>query len=261
MRTRFSLSVTLLCLLFAYPLSAALIDHFRGRYGAIEVFDTARKLSFRVNPPELSTPRNFCEFDHLALAIAAVDTGMVKDFSSSIESLLPELNERERANNSSLRSALRASNPKVFAKLSTLLTSRVTALQARNALPIGKGRSAFQILEWFKALQAKKLPLKPATVAALSSLLVQKRNGASRLWSFSSRCDEALGSNGQPQAVGASIGFVERPGLAPVFFAATVDGKSRSDLFNVAIRIRDQSLLELKIWEAASETKRGRQGR
>jgi beta-lactamase class D len=227
---------------------AALIDHFQGRYGAIEVFDTGKKLSFRVNPPELSTPRNFCEFDNLAVAITAVEAGLVKDFVTPIDALVPDLSERERAQSATLRSALRNGNPKVFAALAAKLGNRVQQLQTSNALPTGKARSAFQILEWFKAVQAKKIALKPATVTALSSLLVQKRNGAQRLWSFSSRCDETT-PGGNPLAVGASIGFVERPGQAPVFFAASVDGKSRKDLFNVAIRIRDQSLLELKLWQ------------
>jgi hypothetical protein len=234
--------------------NAALMEYFKGRYGAIEVFDSAKKLSFRVNAPELSQPRNFCQFNDLSTAIAAVDAGLVPDFNATIsEIFLPHAGTKKIREALTLKQALRAGTPEVFASLRAKLNAAQLAnLNAKSALPTKVDQtSAFALLDWFKALQANSLALKPATAQALKSLLTQKRSGTSKLLAFSSRCAGVSGA-----ALGASIGMVLRDSGAPVFFAVSVDGKSRADLFNIAPKIRDAALNEFGYWraEATPET-------
>ncbi len=223
--------------------NAALMTHFKGRYGAIEVFDSAKKLSFRVNAPELSQQRNFCQFNDLSTAIAAVELGLLADFDASVAQFLP-LIPGQPTKTFTLKQALRLGTPEVFSGLqSKITTTQFSALHAKSALPTKLSMSnAFALLAWFKALDSDVLALKPTTRAALRSLLTIKNRNSVKLLAFSSRCAETKG------AVGASIGMLLRPPAAPIFFAVSVDGKTRADLFYVAPTIRDAALNEFGYW-------------
>lgn len=232
--------------------NAALMTHFKGRYGAIELFDSAKKLSFRVNPPELSQIRNFCQFNDLSTAIAAVELGVVPDFEASIAEFLPASGKRTEP--LTLKQALRVGTPEVFAVLQSKITAaQMQTLNARSALPTKVAMtSAFALLAWFKALDSDALALKPTTKTALRSLLTIKARHSTKLLAFSSRCAEASG------AVGASVGMLIRPPAQPIFFAISVDGKTRADLFYIAPTIRDAALNEFGYWpfEIAPESAR-----
>ncbi len=235
------------------PANAALMEYFKGRYGAIEVFDSAKKLSFRVNAPELSQPRDFCQFNDLSTAIAVVDAGLLLDFNASVAELTPvSVGTNKVPEPLTLKQALRAGTPEVFAALRAKLnTGQLANLNAKSALPTKVAQtSAFALVDWFKALQANTLALKPATMKALRSLLTQKRVGTTKLLAFSSRCAGKAGAGTPGAALGASVGVVQRDLMAPIFFAVSVDGKSRSDLFNVAPKIRDAALSEFGYWRS-----------
>ena len=223
--------------------NAALMAHFKGRYGAIELFDSAKKLSFRVNPPELSQTRNFCQFNDLSTAIAAVEFGVLPDFEASVAEFLPQVAGKPTAP-LTLKQALRAATPEVFAVLQSKITAtQMQTLNAKSALPTKLTMtSAFALLAWFKALDSDVLALKPTTKTALRSLLTIKARHSTKLLAFSSRCAEATG------AVGASVGMVIRPPATPIFFAVSVDGKTRADLFYIAPTIRDAALNEFGYW-------------
>lgn len=219
------------------------MTHFKGRYGAIEVFDSAKKLSFRVNAPELSQTRNFCQFNDLSIAIAAVEFGLFANFDAPVAEYLP-LTPGKAIPLLTLRQALRAGTPEVFSALrGKISTAQMTSLTAKSALPTKLlATSAFALIDWFKALNANALALKPATKEALHSLLTIKRRDSVKLMAFSSRCSETTG------AVGASVGMLLRAPADPVFFAVSVDGKNRADLFFVAPTIRDAALNEFGYW-------------
>jgi hypothetical protein len=228
------------------PLHASLSEHFKGRYGAIEVFDAGKKLSFRVNAPELSEARDFCQFNDLSVAIAAVDSGVLASFDASVAQFAPAkpsaLNSKAPAT-LSLKQALRAGTPAVFTALrAKIAVASFAQLRAKAALPSDGAVSAFNLIEWFKALQADTVALKPATRAALRSLLTQRSRDGAKLLAFSSRCPQSRG------ALGANVGLVLRPNVPPVYFAVSVDGKSRKELFNIAPLIRDAALNELGYW-------------
>ena len=222
--------------------NAALMTHFKGRYGAIELFDSAKKLSFRVNAPELSQTRNFCQFNDLSTAIAAVELGLVPNFEASVAEYLPQVPGKPLA--LTLKQALRNGTPEVFSGLQSKITAaQLAVLNAKSALPTKLPMtSAFALLSWFKALDSNVLPLKPATKEALRSLLTIKSRDSTKLLAFSSRCTETTG------AVGASVGMLTRAPATPVFFAISVDGKTRADLFYVAPTIRDAALNEFGYW-------------
>jgi hypothetical protein len=219
--------------------ASGLKEHFKGRYGAIELFDTGKKLSFRVNAPELSQARDFCEFHHLSIAIAAVETGVLSSFEADVSALDSAYKPGDAV--ITLKRALRATNARVFAVLKARLNgASLTALHTRKALPTqGAPVSAFALLDWFKALDANTLALKPGTVTGIKSALAVRKPNDAKLLSFSSRCQLERG------ALGASIGVLQRPKLAPVYFAISVDGKNRKDLFYVAPGIRDGALTEM----------------
>ncbi len=223
--------------------NAALMTHFKGRYGAIELFDSAKKLSFRVNAPELSQTRNFCQFNDLSTAIAAVELGVLPDFNASVAQYLPVI-PGTPARTLTLKQALRVGTPEVFSGLQSKITAtQLSALNAKSALPTKLSASnAFALLAWFKALDADVLALKPTTKEALRALLTIKNRHSVKLLAFSSRCPETKG------AVGASVGMLIRPDAAPIFFAVSVDGKTRADLFYVAPKIRDAALNEFGYW-------------
>ncbi len=231
--------------------NAALMTHFKGRYGAIEVFDSAKKLSFRVNAPELSQTRNFCQFNDLSVAITAVEFGLIANFDASVAEYLP-LVPGKAVPLLTLRQALRAGTPEVFSALrGKISTAQMTSLTVKSALPTKLPvTSAFALIDWFKALNANALALKPTTREAVRSLLTIKSRGATKLLAFSSRCSETTG------AVAASVGILLRAPADPVFFAVSVDGKNRADLFYVAPTIRDAALNEFGYWpiEVAPES-------
>jgi len=223
--------------------NAALMTHFKGRYGAIELLDSAKKLSFRVNAPELSQTRNFCQFNDLSTAIAAVELGVLPDFDASVTQYLPVVPGKP-PKSLTLKQALRVGTPEVFSGLQSKITvAQLSALNAKSALPTKVSTSsAFALLSWFKALDSDVLALKPTTKEALRSLLTIRNRRTIKLLAFSSRCIEETG------AVGASVGMVTRPPAAPIFFAISVDGKTRADLFYVAPKIRDAALNEFGYW-------------
>lgn len=231
--------------------NAALMSHFKGRYGAIELFDSAKKLSFRVNAPELSQTRNFCQFLDLSTAIAAVEIGLLPNFEASVVEFLP-LTQGKVVKPLTLKQALRVGTPEVFLALRNKITvAQLANLNAKSALPTkDAATSAFALLDWFKALDTNALALKPTTKEALRSLLTIKSRASTKLLAFSSRCVESSGS------VGASVGMLIRAPAAPIFFAISVDGKSRADLFYVAPSIRDAALNEFGYWPF--ETKVGK---
>ena len=233
--------------------NAALMTHFKGRYGAIELFDSAKKLSFRVNAPELSQTRNFCQFNDLSTAIAAVELGLLPNFEASVAEYLPQV-PGEPLPALTLKQALREGTPEVFTGLQGKITAaQLAALNSKSALPTKLTMtSAFALLSWFKALDSNVLALKPATKEALRSLLTIKSRDSTKLLAFSSRCLETVG------AVGASVGMLTRAPATPVFFAISVDGKTRADLFYVAPKIRDAALNEFGYWpiEIAPESAR-----
>jgi beta-lactamase class D len=219
--------------------ASGLMDHFKGRYGAIELFDTQKKLSFRVNAPELSAARDFCEFHHLSSAIAAIELGLVADFSADVTNLIHP--DQVSQKTMSLRQAIRKNQTAVFTALNEKIgRAKLDLMFGSKQLPSnGEKISAFALLEWFKTLESNTLKLKPSTLSAIRSMLsVRKANGA-KLLSFSSRCKLSFG------ALGSTIGVLQRPKLAPVYFAISVDGKTRKELFGVAPGIRDASLSEL----------------
>lgn len=233
--------------------NAALMTHFKGRYGAIELFDSAKKLSFRVNAPELSQTRNFCQFNDLSTAIAAVELGLLPNFEASVAEYLPQV-PGEPLPALTLKQALREGTAEVFTGLQGKITAaQLAALNSKSALPTKLTMtSAFALLSWFKALDSNVLALKPATKEALRSLLTIKSRDSTKLLAFSSRCLETVG------AVGASVGMLTRAPATPVFFAISVDGKTRADLFYVAPKIRDAALNEFGYWpiEIAPESAR-----
>jgi hypothetical protein len=243
---------TLLCVLAANAFGASLMSHFHGRYGAIEIFDTQKKLSFRVNAPELSQPRDFCQFNDLSIAIAAVDTGVLADFDAPLDALLPAKSAPSSTPNKpaavlTLKRALRLGNAEVFAVLrSKIMPAKLAALEAKSALPTKTAlTSAFALLDWFKALHAGTLALQPKTKLALNTLLTVRRDRERRFFAFSSRCAA------DPGALAASVGMITSK-TAPVFFALSVDGKSRAELFQVAPKIRDAALAEMGYWGVAA---------
>jgi hypothetical protein len=223
--------------------NAALMSHFKGRYGAIELFDSGKKLSFRVNAPELSQIRNFCQFHDLSTAIAVIEIGLLPNFEASVAQYLPPSPGRE-IQPFTLKQALRAGTPEVFSALRAKISAaQLATLNGKSALPTKlASTSAFALLDWFKALNMNALALKPATKDALRSLLTVKSRASQKLLAFSSRCTESSG------AVGASVGMLIRVSAEPVYFAISVDGKSRADLFYVAPNIRDAALNEFGYW-------------
>jgi beta-lactamase class D len=226
--------------------ASGLQDHFKGRYGAIELFDTQKKLSFRVNAPELSAARDFCEFHHLSTAIAAIEIGLLSDFSADVMSLSNANPAPQKT--LSLRQAIRKNQTAVFGALNEKIgAAKLQSMHAAKLLPSGGEKiSAFALLEWFKALESNTLKLKPNTLAAIRSMLaVSKPNGA-KLLSFSSRCKLEYG------ALGGAVGVLQRPKMAPVYFAISVDGKTRKDLFGIAPGIRDASLSQMGYFDTDS---------
>jgi hypothetical protein len=233
------LALAALAILSFHGAHAALLSHFKGRYGAIEVFDTGKKLSFRVNPPELSSARNFCRVNDLAQVIAGLEAGTLKADAQFARTL------GGKSETVTLKNALLHDTPWVFSQLqSQVSAAQVKRLQDKKLAPTNG--TAFHVLEWFNALQAGSLALKPGTLQSVKSLLIVKRSASGVMYSFSSRCTEARG------AVGGIFGYVERPNAQPIFFAVSVDGKSVSELFGVARNIRDAALTELGYWQAAA---------
>lgn len=221
-----------------YAHAASLMSHFQGRYGAIELFDSGKKLSFRVNAPELSQRRNYCQADDLATAIAAIEYGIVKDFNSPIASPVAVAGATELT----MRQALRQGNRTYFEALRTRLGPQVlTTMRAKKLVPGAPPTTAFALLDWMKAFERGTLAYKPATRVALNNFLAQRRQDDRVIYAFSSRCTDGEG------ALASTVGYVSSK-LPPVYFVLSVEGKSRRDLFMVAPKIRDAALIEMGYW-------------
>ena len=219
--------------------AASLMSHFKGRYGAIELFDSGKKLSFRVNAPELSQQRNFCQVEDLATAITAIEYGVVSDFNSPIVSLARDVLPGKEL---TMRQALRQGNRSYFEALRTRLGPQaIAAMRAKKLVPAAGTTSAFALLDWIKAFERGALIYKANTRKALSNFLAQKRQDERVIYAFSSRCNDGEG------ALASTVGYLAS-NAPPVYFVLSVEGKSRSDLFMVAPKIRDAALIEMGYW-------------
>lgn len=232
------LGCVLALLLGQTAFAASLMSHFQGRYGAIELFDSGKKLSFRVNAPELSQRRNYCQADDLATAIAAIEYGVVKDFNSPISSPVAVAGATELT----MRQALRQGNRAYFDTLRTRLGPQtIAAMRAKKLLPGAGPTTAFALLDWMKAFERGSLVYKEGTRKALTNFLAQRRQDDRVIYAFSSRCTDGEG------ALASTVGYVSSK-LPPVYFVLSVEGKSRRDLFMVAPKIRDAALIEMGYW-------------
>lgn len=232
---------------------AGLREHFKGRYGAIEIYDASAKLSFRVNPPHLTHALPVCGLENVVIAAAALEKGIIKHRDSKLtwdslkypaEARWPSSWQTDQA----LSQAFFRGTPWYFAELSEkvgdaalAVTLQKLAFSKPGAQPaLGRTSSSLALVEWFKRLQLGTLPLSPSTQLALRSALRRERVENKKLYSLGARCQLD-----EQKFMTWSVGYV-LGNKAPVYYVLTAQGKSLADLAKVGPRIRDAALAELK---------------
>lgn len=246
-------SALLLALMGTQVEAAGLAPHFQGRFGAIEIYDSQAKLSFRVNPPRLTTALPVCATGHLAIAVAALKQGILKP--DATERAWDPLKYPAGADWSAgwqqpqtLASALRNGAPWYFEQLqSELGPALVTQLQRLKlkfaSAPLGEWRlSTLDQVEWLKAVRANSAGLAPAAHTAILSAMQRGQLDGHTLYGVGGRCPQDA-----EYWLGWQIGWVERA-QAPVFYALNTEGNDRADLSGVTRRIARDALAEMKFW-------------
>lgn len=231
---------------------AGLREHFKGRYGAIEIYDASAKLSFRVNPPHLTHALPVCGLENVVIAAAALEHGIIKHRSTKLtwdtlkypaEASWPSSWQTDQA----LSQAFFRGTPWYFAELrarvgepALAVTLQKLAFSKPGALPASvRTSSSLALVEWFKRLQLATLPLAPSTQLALQSALRRERVENKKLYSLGARCQLD-----EQKFMTWSVGYV-LGNKAPVYYVLTAQGKSMADLAKVGPRLRDAALAEL----------------
>lgn len=236
--------------------AAGLSPHFQGRFGAIEIFDSQAKLSFRVNTPRLAQPLPACGTGYLVLAAAALKQGTLKADATTREwdaTRYPAAADWPISwqRTQTLESALRYGTPWYFSELQAGLGAHLGGHLSRFSLKLtgaqidGWRISTFDQIEWLKRLRSNTIGLSPVAHSTLLNALVRETYGNEKLYGVGGRCAQDA-----EYWLAWQVGWVDR-GKAPTFYALNAEGKDRADLSGVGRRIARDALAEMKLWTKA----------
>jgi beta-lactamase class D len=235
----------------ALSLSAtSLAEHFKGQYGAIEIFDSAAKLAFRVNPPQLTTSVKACASAHLFIAVSALKRALIKPEQSRLTAPLwdqsnqPAYWPKAWRADQELSHALRHATPWYFAQLVAKLDSpawrkeaEAAGFQVTGTDPEQWQTTVLKQMTWLRQFQATRAGLSAAQMSYLRSALSRRLGKAHRLFGVGGRCPLPDGT-----ALGWQLGWVERA-KAPAFYVLTVESKTMQSLAGEPRRIALDGLM------------------
>jgi beta-lactamase class D len=241
------------------PAAAGLIEHLYGRYGAIELYDTASQLSFRVNAKQLTQRVNACGTAYLAVATIALKTGALDPAATRIAwdrarhppaPEWPSTWQRDR----DLRQALQHGAPWYFAELTERvglerLVREANALKLAANGPVQGAPEAWQVsaldqVEWVRRLAVGQLGLNRKAESTLWQALKREDGALGVRYGLSARCAQ---DNGLP--LGWHIGWIARP-QGPLAFAVQLEDPVLDALRGQALRTARGALAELGFWPA-----------
>lgn len=237
-------------------MGAGLAPHFQGRFGAIEIFDSQAKLSFRVNPPRLTEALPACGTAHLLVAAAALQHGVLP-----VDATLRPWNAeawpagedwpRRWQSEQTLDVALRYGTPWYFQELQTALGPKLDATLQRWGMKVSGSVEQWRIspldqVEWLKKLRTNSIGLSAVAHRSLLAALTREQHNGEILYGMGGRCAQ------DPEYwLAWQVGWVERSGArAPAYYALNAEGRNRADLKGVGRRIARSALAEMKIWTA-----------
>lgn len=235
--------------------AAGLSPHFKGRFGAIEIFDSQAKLSFRVNTPRLVEALPACGTGNLVLAAAALKQGTLTATTTTRE-WDPQRHPAAEGwpaawrRTQTLDSALRYGTPWYFSDLQAGLGNHLPGHISRFGLKLSGSHSegwrisALDQVEWLKKLRSNQIGLSAQAHSALLNALVRETQGNARLYGVGGRCAQDA-----QYWLAWQVGWVDHDGAAaPAFYALNAEGKDRADLSGVGRRIARDTLAEMKLW-------------
>lgn len=234
--------------------ASGLSPHFKGRFGSVEIYDSQAKLSFRVNPPRLTSPLPVCAATNLAIVVAALKHGTLKPDASERSwdaARFPAAAEwpARWQQPQTLETALRYGTPWYFEQLKSEVGSAGLAQQLRLQKLKYSGDdsvawrgSVLDQVEWLKLLRSNGAGLNAGAQAALLKALERGKLEGRTLYGVGARCVQDDG-----YWLGWQIGWVEKPG-GPVFYALNAEGKDRADLAGQARKITRGALAEMKFY-------------
>ncbi len=241
--------------------AAMLSGQFKGRYGALEIYDAQTKLSFRVNTPRLAERLTPCEtylWPHTAIALG---TGAIKDNTTKIvfdpnkhpaASTWPEVWRRDHT----FESALRDSVPWYAGELSTRignvkLAQHLKRIKYGNA-DISGGLDKFwntsslritglEQVDFVRGFREGRLGFSPNATKLVKEAMVQERTPDYTIYGMPGTCaHDATGT----KYLGWLIGFVERPGKV-WYYAMNIDAKAVADFGTARLDIVRGAMAEM----------------
>jgi beta-lactamase class D/beta-lactamase class D OXA-10 len=246
---------------FSLPAAAMLSGQFKGRYGALEIYDAQSKLSFRVNTPRLAERLSPCETYFLAHTGVALTLGVIKEANSTIAfdatqhpdaATWPELWRRDHTFDSALKNGV----PWYAAALSTRvgqqrLGQQLKRIKYGNA-DISGGLGAFwstsslkitglEQVDFIRNFRDGKLGFASAATQRLKRELVLEQTPDYTISGIAGSCRHAPPSE---KHLGWLVGYVERPGKV-WYYAMNIDAKSPAEFGTARLDIVRGAMIEM----------------
>ncbi len=241
--------------------AAMLSGQFKGRYGALEIYDAQSKLSFRVNTPRLAERLTPCQtylWPHTAIALG---TGVIKDSDSRIAfdpakhpnaASWPEPWRRDQTFDSALKDAV----PWYASELSTRMGSaRLT--QNLKRIKYGNGDisggldrfwdtsslkiTSLEQVDFVRNFRDGKLGFNARVTQLLKDALVLERTPEYTIYGMAGSCAHDATAT---KYIGWLVGYVERPGKV-WYYAMNIDAKAIADFGTARLDIVRGAMAEM----------------
>ena len=251
-------AVALATLLAGSTADAMLAGQFKGRYGALEIYDAQSKLSFRVNTPRLQVELPACSTYLLPHTVIALGLGVIKDTDSRIafdaakhpgSEAWPAAWKRDQTYDSALKDSVQWYAQELATRMGTArLQQNLKRIKYGNAdLSGGLGNfwmsslkvTSFQQLDFLRALREGKLGYNARVHKAVQDAMVIEKTPDYTIYGKYGSCPMPDG-----KYIGWLVGYIERPGKV-WYYALNLDGKSLADFAGIRLEIVKGSMQEL----------------
>lgn len=251
---------SVLCLgLAATAAAQTLTTHFKGRYGALEIYDPQTKLSFRVNTPRLAQRMSPCATFQLPQAAIALTTGVIKFDQNSIAfdaarhpdaSAWPESWRQNQTLQSALTDSVRWYTAELAQRIGSQRMSQQLARIKYGNADVSGGLDRFwhssslrvstlEQVEFVRAFREGRLGFPQRVVKTVGEALVLER-GADYV--IRGKYGSCAGDDGYQ--IGWLVGWAERNGKV-WYFGLNLDGTSIADFAGARLPIVHGAMAEL----------------
>lgn len=235
---------------------AGLTEHFRNQFGALELYDSNAKLSFRVNPPRLTEALPACGMANLGIAVAALKAGVIKPADTRISwdqdkhaplSVWPGSWQRPQVLDRAFRFNVQWYFDEMAERIgSTKLEAELIKLGYRSPgpgiNPLQWKVSTLELVELIRRIDVGQVGLNAEANAALKDALLRERKDGKQMYALGARC-----------TINETTPFAWRAGMVignpkPVYYGLHLQGKTIDTLRGESDRIIRDAMTEMEYY-------------